>query len=145
MEKLFLKIQFVKCFGFNEMPRSGSHKLSAGTGGLMESEERWSSVFKTDCWKILHLGPVLTCLRFTQQALLTTLMWGLHAKCKQENKKKKCLEHIPLSWPGARSVAQAPLPCGIILSLPLIALVVLEQSQLSSFSNQFVQLHGLLC
>lgn len=134
MEKTFWKYSLSNALGFNEMPRCGSHKLSAATGGLTEREECQSAVFKMNCWKLLYLKKLILIFylfRFTQHLMLTALMWLPCAKCRQ----KKQEENVLWAGPEPGLSHKGPCPPGIIWLLPFIALVVLKWSQLYSLQT----------
>lgn len=59
---------------------------------------------------ILKLGPVPYLFRFTQQPMLTALMWLPNAKCKQKNKTKSSLSVFPSVGPEPVLPCRAPLP-----------------------------------
>lgn len=105
--KTFLRYRLSNAWGFHEMPRPGSHKLSGGTGGLTEKEECWSSVFTMNWWKSLYLKHWSYYLPVNRLS---------NAKCKQRNKTESSLSRFPSAGPGPGLPCRAPLPPALLAS-----------------------------
>lgn len=108
----FLKYSLSNAWGFNKMPRPGSHKLSGGTGGLTENKECWHSVFEMNWWKIPYLkhracsSPVQI---YTTRSI-DSLSIAAECQIKTEQRNKTFFEQLPSVGPEPGLPCRPPAP-----------------------------------